>query len=249
MSDARDAFQNLQLITGRGFDATAMHADLDEVERRIGRHRTGRFVLSSLATLAVVGGVTFAAAAIPFASDSNPAVTPSRPSATPTAEPNDSEQVPPDVDPTRDPSMSAFGEPYPDGVNAPELVSLLEGGAGGTYISETDTTYTFGLLRPDPTDGHTVEVPITFSKGDILVMAATHWQCAWIAEYVRATEADDPLGASVAATELEQFPDLEVIQKYNPQLGEGYRVTLNPQIVGGDTEFAKRWLNSSCGGV
>ena len=35
MSDARDAFQNLQSITGRGFDATVLHADLDVVERRI----------------------------------------------------------------------------------------------------------------------------------------------------------------------------------------------------------------------
>jgi len=46
-------------------------------------------------------------------------------------------------------------------------------------------------------------------------------------------------------TELEKFPDLDVIQTYNPQLGEG---DLLPRIVGGDTEYAKRWLNGSCGG-
>lgn len=350
MSDARDAFQNLQSITGRGFDATGLHADLDVVERRIARHRTGRVVLSSLVALAAIGGVAFGAMAMPSSNDIDPAVPPSI-TASPTASAPDARSaacaeaqvIPgksvgnlgglmgwfnatptapceewedrildhpetvliytgdntmveayyrttidalgvyahlsedflvPDPNPswpadslvlidarttevlevtaladlTTVPSMSAFGEPYPDGVNAPELVSLLEGGAGGTYISETDTTYTFGLLRPDPTDGHTVEVPITFSQGDILVMAAFHWQCAWIAEYVRAAEADDTLGASVAATELEKFPDLEVIQKYNPELGEGFRVTLNARIVGADTGFAKRWLNSSCGG-
>lgn len=351
MNNARDAFQNLQAITGRGLDSTALYRDLDEVERRIARHRTGRVVLSSFVALAVVGGLTFAATAMPFTGNSGPAVVPSEtpsPSAlgidphpagciaaqvvsgkpvgnlgglmgwynsTPTAPCDEwpeqildhpdtvliytgdntmveayyrtnidalgiyahlgEDFVVPDPDPSWPAdrlvlidartnevlevtdiadlpgasSLSVFGEPYPDGVTAPELVSLLEGGKGGTYISETETTYTFGLLRPDPTDGHTVEVPITFAKGDILVSAAIDWQCAWIAEYVRAAEANDSLGASVAATELEKFPDLEVIQQYNPELGEGMRITLIPRIVGGDTEYAKRWLNGTCGGM
>jgi len=249
MSDARDAFQNLQEVTGRGLTATALYADLDEVERRIARHRTGRVVLSSFAALAVVGGVAFAAMSSPFTGDAGPAVPPAPTSATstsaaPTAQASDEAQTS-DAGPTREPSMSVFGEPYPAGVKTPELVSLLTGGEGGTYLSETDTTYTFGLLRPDPTDGHTVEVPITFSKGDILVLAATHWQCSWISEYVRTSEADDAEGTAAAALELEKFPDLDVIQTYNPQLGEGDYI---PRIVGGDTEYAKRWLNGSCSG-
>jgi len=144
--------------------------------------------------------------------------------------------------------MSVFGEPYPAGFTAPELVSLLTGGEGGSYLSETDTTYTFGLLRPDPKDGHTVQVPITFPKGDILVLAATDWQCDWITEYVWASEANDPSRTSAAAAQLENFSDLDVIQTYNPQLGEGVRDSLTPRIIGGDTEFAKRWLDSSCSG-
>ena len=246
MSDARDAFQNLQAVTGRGFDATALRADWDDVERRIARYRTGRGVLSSFVALAVVGGVTFAAMAMPLKGDSGPAVPPSPTSAAPTTQPRDTAQASPDAGPTREPSLSVFGEPYPDGVDAPELVSLLTGGEGGTYISETDTSYTFGLLRPDPTDGHTVEVPITFAKGDILVMAAIHWQCAWITEYVGASEANDPRRTSAAATELEKFPDLDVIQTYNPEMGEGEYIS---RIFGGDTEYAKRWLNMSCSGM
>ncbi len=245
MSDARDAFENLQAVTGRGFDATALRADWDDVERRIARYRTGRGVLSSFVALAVVGGVAFAAMSF---KDAGPAVPPSATSAAPTAAPNHAAQAP-GVGPTRAPSLSVFGEPYPDRVEAPELVSLLTGGEGGTFISETDTTYTFGLLRPDPTDGHTVEVPVTFSKGDIVVMAAIHWQCAWITEYVWAAEAGDTERTAAAAAELEKFPDLDVIQTYNPQLGEGDRVSLIPRIVGGDTEFAKRWLDGSCSGM
>ena len=82
MSETRNAFQNLQLVTGRGFDATALYADWDEVEHRIARYRTGRVVLSSIGVLAVVGGVTFAAIAMPFKGNAGPAVPPS---ATPSA--------------------------------------------------------------------------------------------------------------------------------------------------------------------
>lgn len=246
MSDAREAFQNLQAITGRGLDTTALYADLDEVERRIARHRTGRVVLSSFVALAVVGGVTFAAMAMPFAGNVDPAVPPSATSSPPTADSRDTTQVPPDVGPTREPAISAFGEPYPDGVAAPDLVDLVPGGAGGTLISESDSEFVFGLLRPDPQDGRTVEVPIAMPKGEVLVLAATHWQCSWISEYVRAAEAGDAERVAAAIARLEQFPDLDVIQKYNPQLGEADRVSLIPRIVDEDTEFAKRWLNGTC---
>ena len=64
MSDTRNAFRDLQAVAGRGFDATALHADLGEVERRIGRYRTGRAVLSSVVALAVVGGAWFAATSV-----------------------------------------------------------------------------------------------------------------------------------------------------------------------------------------
>jgi len=247
MSDAREAFQNLQAVTGRGLNATALYADLDEVERRIARYRTGRVVLSSFAALAVVGGVAFAAISMPL-KDAGPAVPPSPTSAAPTAEPSATAQVPPNVGPTREPAMSVFGEPYPEGFSAPDLVELIAPGLGGRYISENDTDYVVGLLRPDPIDGHTVEVPVAFPKGDVLVLAATDWQCDWITEYVWASEANDPSRTSAAAAQLEKFPDLDVIHTYNPQLGEGVRDSLTPRIIGGDTEFAKRWLDSSCSG-
>jgi len=353
MSETRNAFQNLQLVTGRGFDATALYADWDEVEHRIARYRTGRVVLSSIGVLAVVGGVTFAAIAMPFKGNAGPAVPPS---ATPSASAsgvdrrasaclsaqvvtgksvgnlgglmgwfNTTPGVPcdewpdrvlehpdtvlinttdntmveayyrtniaalgtyahlgddfvvPDPDPswpadslvlidagtkevlevtaladlpdlssTQLPAISVFGEPYPLGMSAPNLVDLVPGGKGGTLISETDNEYVFGLLRPDPTDGHTAEVPIPFPKGNVLVLAATHWECAWITEYVWASAANDPKRTSAAIAELEKFPNLDVIKKYNPQLAEGDYLT---RIIGGDTEYAKRWLNMSCSGL
>lgn len=252
MSDTRDAFQNLQLVTGRGFDATALRADLDEVERRIARHRTGRVVLSSFVALAVVGGATFAAIAMPFGGDAGPAApasaTPSA-SASATVESSNTEQVPPEAAPTQAPAMSLFGEPYPAGVSAPSLSWLVTGELGGRYISETDTEYIFGLLRPDPKDGHTVEVGVPFPKGEVLVGAAIDWQCAWITEYVWATEANDPERAAAAAAQVERFPDLEVIQKFNPEFGESVRDSLTPWIVSGDIEYTKRWLNGTCSGV
>lgn len=348
MSDARDAFHNLQVVAGTGLNKTEIYADRGEVERRITRHRAGRAVLSSVAALVIVGGVTFAAVSSPFRGAS-PAVPPSLPSAVdlrseacneahvvagksvgnvggmegwfnsaPEAPCNEwSDQVldhpdtvliytgdntmveayyrtsidalgayaslgagfvVPDPDPAwpadslvlldartdevlettaladladvpSPPAMSVFGEPYPAGFPAPELVDLVPGGQGGSYLSETDTTYTFGLLRPDPTNGDTVEVPVTFPKGNILVMAATDWECSWINEYVWAAQAGDTERTATAAAQVRKFPDLEVIQTYNPELGQGHRTVVDPRIAGGDIEFAKRWLNGSCAGA
>lgn len=77
MSDARDAFSNLQAVSGRGFDATALYVDLDPVSRRIARHRIGRVVVSSCATLATVGVAVLAGLAIASSEDGGPAVPPS----------------------------------------------------------------------------------------------------------------------------------------------------------------------------
>ncbi|MCB2413951.1 hypothetical protein LGT39_13955 [Demequina sp. TTPB684] len=354
MSDAREAFQNLQSIAGLGFDGTTLHTDLDAVERRIARHRTGRAVVSSFVALAVLAGATYGASTMSMWGDSAPVAPPSEATSQPTSSPtqraaaclaaqvvsgkpvgdlgglmgwfNSSPDAPcgewpdqildhpdtvlintadntmveayyrtnidalgvyarlgedfavPDPDPSwpadslilidartkevleitaladlgaapgsPEIAMSVFGEPYPPGFYAPELVDLVPGGQGGAYISETDTTYIFGLLRPDPDTGDAVEVPVAFAKGDILVSAATHWQCAWIAEFVGASQVDNPERVATAAAQLQRFPDLEVIQKYNPQMGESDRDILIPRIVGGDVDYAERWLNGTCG--
>jgi hypothetical protein len=158
-----------------------------------------------------------------------------------------------DAGPHGAPVISLFGEPYPDGVGSPLLTDLIPGGAGGTLISASDTEYVFGLLRYPSGEmnggAQPTLVPIPFPKGDVLVLAAIDWQCAWITEYVWATEANDPERAATAAAQVEKFPDLEVIQKYNPEFGESVRDSLTPRIIGGDIEYAKRWLNTSCSGM
>ncbi|NYI42095.1 hypothetical protein [Demequina lutea] len=248
MSDARDAFQNLQAVTGRGFDTTALYADWDEVEQRIARHRTGRVVLSSFVALAVVGGVTFAAMAMPFGGDASPAVpasaTPSA-SASATVESSKTDQAPPDVAPTQAPAMSLFGEPYPAGVSAPSIAYLAAGDLGGRYISETDTEYIIGLLRPDPKDGHTVEVGVPFPKESVLISSATDWECAWLHEYVQATEANDANRAAAALAQVQKFPDLEVVQTYYPDIGEISRAPIAKIVAGGSmTDWS--WIPGGC---
>lgn len=245
MSEARQAFQNLQVVAGRGFDTTSLSSGVSIVERRIVHHRSARMALSAVASTAVACGLTFGVVTFPFGAQAGP----SAHSATPTL---DSTSVPtnaPDAEQTRAPDVSVFGEPYPMGVDAPDLVELVPGGTGGRLISETSTDYTFGLLRPDPQTHDTVEVPVTMPKGNVLILAATHWECTWIREFVQASEADDADRTAAAAAQLTKFPDLAVVQQYNPELGESDRVSLLPRIVGGDTEFAKRWLNSTCGGI
>lgn len=248
MSDTRAAFQNLQLVTGRGFDETALRADWDEVERRIARYRTGRVVLSSFVALAVVGGATFAAIAMPFGGDAGPAAPASAtPSASASASVDSSiaEPVAPDVAPTQAPAMSLFGEPYPAGVSAPSIAYLAAGDLGGRYISETDTEYIIGLLRPDPKDGHTVEVGVPFTKESVLIEAAADWECAWLTEYVQATEANDAKRAAAALAQVQKFPDLEAIQTYRPDIGETSRAPI-AKIVAGGSVADWSWIPGGC---
>lgn len=247
VSDTQNAFQDLQAITGRGFDATALHADLDEVERRIGRYRTGRAVLSSVVALAVVGGAWLAAMSGPFGGDGGRGVPPV---AGPTTRPDVSsaaDQTPSDVSPTRAPAISVFGEPYPAGVDAPNLVYLVTGDKSAKVLSETDTEFIFSLYRA--TSQGDAWVPVPFPKGNVLVLAADDWECSWIAEFVSAVGANDTERVAAAAAELKKYPDLDVIQNYNPKLGEADRVSLIPRIIGGDVAFAQRWLNADCGRI
>jgi hypothetical protein len=92
---------------------------------------------------------------------------------------------------------------------------MLTGGDGGTYVSETDLTYTCGLLCPDPTEGHAVEMPITSAKGDILVFATTHWQCAWVSRYVRTSgraATDRHARAQIPSTPHDQSATLRLVE-------------------------------------
>ena len=245
MSDARDAFQNLQAVTGRGFDTTALHADWDEVEQRIARHRTGRAVLSSVGALAVVSGLVFAAMALPSGGDASPAAPPPSASAVQTADSSKTDQAAPVASPTQAPAMSLFGEPYPAGISAPSIAYLAAGDLGGKYISETDTDYIIGLLRPDPKDGHTVEVGVPFPKKSVLLSSATDWECAWLHEYVQATEAKDTKQATAALAQVQKFPDLEVVQTYYPDIGEVSRVAI-AKIVAGGLVSDWTWIPGGC---
>lgn len=151
----------------------------------------------------------------------------------------------PHASPTAAPVMSVFGEPYPYGISAPNLVDLVPGDTSAKVLSETDTEFIFSLYRA--TSQGDAWVPVPFPKGNVLVLAADDWECSWIAEFASAAGAGDTERVAAAAAELKKYPDLDVIQKYNPKLGEGDRAVLIPRIVGGDVAFAQRWLHADCG--
>jgi hypothetical protein len=186
--------------------------------------------------------------AMPFGGNAGPAVPASAtPSASATVHSSKTDQAPPDVAPTKAPAMSLFGEPYPAGFSAPSIAYLAAGDLGGRYIRETDTDYIIGLLRPDPKDGHTVEVGVPFPKGNVLIGAAGDWECAWLTEYVWATEANDAQRAATAIAQVQKFPDLEVIQTYYPDIREISRAAIAKIVAGGRGSMVDwSWIPADC---
>ena len=90
MNDARLAFQQLRSDAGAGYDARAIHASLDKVERRVERARIGRALVGAGAALAVIGVIAVVAPHI-FNDDAvspaaTPSGTPSAPATSPSAE-------------------------------------------------------------------------------------------------------------------------------------------------------------------
>ncbi|WNM24431.1 hypothetical protein [Demequina capsici] len=77
MSDSRDRFQDLRAIAGEGFESTPLRLDLDPIQTRVARYRTGRMVLASVVGLVMVGAVVFGTTLRPGPTQNAPLATPS----------------------------------------------------------------------------------------------------------------------------------------------------------------------------
>ncbi|MCD4550226.1 hypothetical protein [Schaalia sp. lx-260] len=158
--------------------------------------------------------------------------------------------------------LTEFGDqPYPSTVAPTRIEDLLPYAHGAkilssegesvVYSSPDSNPYTASLMRSagmNPQDGST-DVTVVTESGDIAVQAALRWECAWISEYVRAGRAGNDQAVQEALTQLERFPSLEAIRKYNPELGAGHAADVLPRLRQGDQDFAQYWLDGSCSGL
>lgn len=150
--------------------------------------------------------------------------------------------MPDDVASRLSPAVSAFDEPYPPGMTPPTLAELLPWAAGATVVSDDGSE-----IILDTTDADSGEaVTVATNEGDLAVLAAIDWQCAWIAEFASARQAGASDRVATATAQLERFPDLDVIQEFNPELGEANRDDLIPRIIDGEAQVTESWLNGSC---
>lgn len=151
--------------------------------------------------------------------------------------------------------------PYPAGMNPPTFAQLMPLVSGASVLSDEGEALilTSPASNPDTaramreagvaTEAEDAGVTVVVNPGDIAVFAAMHWECAWMAQFAKSADAGDQAGAQKALEQLEKFPTLSVVEKYNPEIGNGYAADTLPKIRQGDVDFAKYWLDTSCSGL
>lgn len=125
------------------------------------------------------------------------------------------------------PEMGEFTEAWPTGTAEPSAVDLLAFPHDAEF-AEVDSDVNLVLSSKDAADSSRVVV----QAGDLAILKALKWQCAWLTEFVDATEDGDTARAEDAAAQLERFPDLAVVTRYNPEVAEGYAERMEPILAG-----------------
>lgn len=224
-------------------------------------HRSRRKLLVPLAALAVVlvaggaalatltaGGDDLGGAAVVGASNaSSPSSAPgqvqspgSSPAESDPAESDPAEEVPQDVISALGGELDAFTEVLPAGVEKPTLGILIPELEGSTVLSVEDGIVTVRSTVSD-VDG---PVTVVVQPGDVAVLAALDWHCAWLREYVNAEDAGDASRVATARQSLEHFPELDAVRGREDFQGL-YEATDLP-LFEGDRTPAEDRLRNDC---
>ncbi len=152
--------------------------------------------------------------------------------------------------------IAEFNEEYPEGVTPPTVGDLVpelgsydvvEVNKDGTVIVEAndpsaasngDKSAGSGAASGDDTR-------VVIEPGDLAVLAAVDWQCAWMREYLDAANAKDTDRMGAAETELKKFPTLDVITRYNPELAQQHSDIVEP-MLSGDLATGTTWVKDNC---
>ncbi|MDO4606741.1 MAG: hypothetical protein Q4B12_05420 [Bowdeniella nasicola] len=151
---------------------------------------------------------------------------------------------------------------YPQGVSAPSLVDLVpeaagveskdirvyDGGASVVFRAAPGSGDDFQAVAAQSGDGQKDRPEVQVDKGDLAIMRALHWQCAWVREYVDAANAGNEAAQKTAADQLATFPNLAAVRDYGPDLAGIQEDVITP-MVSGDTAAGENWLAKSCGGI
>lgn len=154
--------------------------------------------------------------------------------------------------------LGEFHEAYPAGVSTPTLADLIPWSVGADVVSADSTRIvldspaenpsTMSALREAGVTGSVANdgVTVITSAGDIAVLAATHWQCAWMQEWQRAVDRGDDAARNAALAQLERYSSLDVITKYNPEDGRAFDSGMLREIRAGNSEPVRSWLATTC---
>lgn len=144
--------------------------------------------------------------------------------------------------------LPTFSDLMPLASNA--SISTVDGQALVLSVPATNPEAARQLRAAGLTSGAQADgLNLVTNPGDIAIYGALDWECAWMSEFARASRASDATRVDAALKQLEGFPKLAVIEKYNPELGAGFASDVLPRLRSGDVGFAQYWLETSCSGM
>lgn len=211
-------------------------------------HRVAPSALAGVAMLAMSAGCT-APSAQPTGPTVAPTTTaPASPTATATGVPEPVEVtietrvegVPEEASQLAEEAFGLFDHPFPASWDAPRTIAELEPLVADTVLV-TDWISTGAepgsVMLESTKEGYWAEISTTTFFKDL----ALNWHCAWLNEFISATEDGQDDRANAAYERLAEFPDLDHVRERMPNVDQFHRSVVLP-LAEGNLKPAKSHL-------
>ncbi len=150
------------------------------------------------------------------------------------------EGVPDEVSALADEAFALFDQPFPASWDAPATIAELEPLVADTVIVEdwiSAGAEPGSVMLESIEEGYWAEI----SAHTFFVDLALNWHCAWLNEFVEATEAGEVARAAAAHEYLLKFPDMPQVREQVPDVDDLQDTVVGP-LSEGDLEPAKSYL-------
>ncbi len=141
--------------------------------------------------------------------------------------------------------LGTLERPYPEGSGPWQVEELLPHVRGATLIDadQTSLTLEYPALYVDGEAEVGENTYAVYRRGDIAVLEALQWRCAWAEAFVQAEEDGDSAAAALAREHLEAFPTLTAVEGL--PAAKQNATELEP-VLEGDHESAAQWVAEKC---
>lgn len=139
---------------------------------------------------------------------------------------------------------------YPTGSRPLTVGELVPQVVGADVISRNQTEIVLASPLTNPSTAQLADdleddsgggAAVVIQEGDLAVLQTLAWHCDWIGEFVLGYEEANEFRMERAELNLNEFPDIDVIRRYNPEVAEIHDAVTVP-ILQGNLELGHQWL-------